>query len=64
MSQDSELAALVRQHPRWEAWKGVSGLFYARWLRSSPPVVVQGESPEDLADQINRAERLREAGPS
>jgi hypothetical protein len=57
---DQELAALVRRFPRWEAWKGVSGLFYAPWLRSSPPVVVRGESPEDLADQIDRAQRLAE----
>jgi len=59
MSHEPELAALVRRFPRWEAWKGVSGLFYARWLRSSPPIVVKGESAEDLADQMNRAEALR-----
>ena len=58
MTGEPELAALVRRFPRWEAWKGVSGLWYARWLRSSPPVVVRGEDLTDLADQIRRAEAL------
>jgi hypothetical protein len=41
---------------RWEAWQGVNQLYYARIPRSSPPIVVRGESPEDLADMICRAE--------
>lgn len=62
MTGEPELAALARRFPRWETWKGISGRWYARLLRSSPPVVLQGESPEDLADQITRAEELREVG--
>jgi hypothetical protein len=38
--------------PCWEAWRGVNGLVYARLARSSPPVVVHGEDPRDLIDQI------------
>jgi hypothetical protein len=62
MSRESELAALARQFPRWEAWKGVSGLCYARLLRSSPPIVVRGEDATDVADQIKRAEALLAEG--
>jgi hypothetical protein len=43
------------EFPRWHVWRGVSGLLYARWLRSSPPVVVRGEDAVDLRDQIRRA---------
>jgi hypothetical protein len=58
VSRESELATLVRRFPRWEAWKGISGLCYARLLPSSPPVVVRGEDATDLADQITRAVAL------
>jgi hypothetical protein len=43
---------LARDYPRWHSWEGISGLFYARLLRSSPPVVVRGEDPADLRDSI------------
>jgi hypothetical protein len=59
MSRESELSALADKYPRWEAWRGVSGLFYAR-LRGTSDQPVVGESVEDLADQIERAERLAE----
>ena len=57
MSRESELSALAGKYPRWEAWKGVSGLFFAR-LRGAGGAPVRGESVEDLADQITRAEAL------
>lgn len=41
------------QFPRWHCWVGISGLVYARRLRTSPPAVVRGEDPMDLRDQIN-----------
>jgi hypothetical protein len=47
--------------PDWHVWRGVSGLLYARWLNSSPPVVVRGEDAVDLRDQIRR-ERFRRRG--
>lgn len=59
MSCESELAALARQFPGWEAWKGVSGLWYAR-RRGTREQPVQGEDTQDLADQITRAEAFRE----
>ena len=59
MSREFELAALARQFPGWEAWKGVSGLWYARPAGTQDQPVV-GEDPTDLGDQIERAERLAE----
>ena len=58
MSRESELAALARQFPGWEAWRGISGLLYAR-LRGTSDQPVSGEDATDLADQIARAEALR-----
>jgi hypothetical protein len=37
-------------------WRGVSGLLYARLMRSSPPLVVRGEDAADLRDAIRREE--------
>jgi len=45
--------------PYWHVWRGVSGLLYARWLNTSPPVVVRGEDVVDLRDQIRRELLLR-----
>lgn len=44
------------EFPEWQAWRGVSRLFYARKLETVPPVVVRGEDPEDLRNEIIRAE--------
>lgn len=58
-SEDSEptLADVQRRFPGWEAWRGVSGLFYAgrAGLRGRREADVQGEDPLDLMDQIARA---------
>ena len=60
MTRDSELSALLADRfPQWEAWRGVSGLWYAR-RRGTQDAPVSGESVEDLADAIDRAERLSE----
>jgi hypothetical protein len=56
MSRESELSALAGHFPRGEAWKGMSGLFYARRATTDQPV--SGEDVQDLADQITRAEAL------
>ena len=59
MSRDNELAALASRFPGWEAWRGISGLYYAK-RADDPAVVVHGESPEDLADEILRWEGNRD----
>jgi hypothetical protein len=61
MTRETELSALAGRFPGWEAWRGVSGLFYAR-LRGTEDEPVSGEDPTDLADSIERAERLAAAG--
>ena len=47
---------VAREHPRWRCWKGIAGLLYATLRGSSPPVVVRGEDPMDLRDEIRPAE--------
>jgi hypothetical protein len=42
--------------PRWHVWRGLSGLVYARLMRSSPPLVVRAEDAVDLRDAIRREE--------
>jgi hypothetical protein len=44
------------EFPQWQAWRGVSGLLYARKLDTTPPVVVRGEDAVDLRDEITRAD--------
>jgi hypothetical protein len=38
--------------PQWEAWQGIERLYHARIKGATPPVLVRGESPQDLADEI------------
>jgi hypothetical protein len=47
---------VARECPRWHCWQGIAGLLYASLRGSSPPIVVRGEDPMDLRDQIRRAE--------
>lgn len=44
------------EFPGWQAWRGTSGLVYARKLDATPPVVVRGEDADDLRNEIIRAE--------
>jgi hypothetical protein len=53
----AELAALQGRFPGWQAWRGVSGLLYARRLRTSPPVIVRAATADDLAAKITEHER-------
>jgi hypothetical protein len=53
VSGDSELAALAGRFPLWEAWRGASGLWYAR-RRGTTDRPVCGEDVTDLGDQIAR----------
>lgn len=64
-SEDGEptLADVQRQFPGWEAWRGVSGLFYASraGLPGRRRADVEGEDPLDLMDQITRASAREDA---
>jgi hypothetical protein len=43
---------IARDYPGWHCWRGVSGRLYAWWRRSSPPVVVKGETWADVREAI------------
>jgi hypothetical protein len=45
-------ADIERQFPDWHAWRGVSGLWYARRPRSSPPLVCRNTSADGLRCQL------------
>jgi hypothetical protein len=51
------LAPLHGQFPRWEAWRGIGGLLYARLRRSTPPIVFRDVTGDGLARQIREHER-------
>jgi hypothetical protein len=51
-----EWRAYAREFPHWYVWRGVAGHYYARVPRSSPPRVVRALNPEDLREEIARAE--------
>lgn len=56
--RDAQIRAISEEFPGWEAWQGlVNGLWHARFVGSVPPVMVHGESPSDLREQIRS--RLR-----
>jgi len=51
--RDAQIKAISEEFPGWEAWQGlVNGLWHARLVGHVPPVMVHGESPDDLREQI------------
>jgi hypothetical protein len=54
------LTDVQREFPKWQCWRAVSGLYYARRAdaESGDHAHVKGEDPMDLRDQIIRAESL------
>ena len=59
-----EWRAYAREFPQWYVWRGVAGHYYARVPRSSPPRVVRALNPEDLREEIARAEMSLVAVPA
>jgi len=55
---EAEAAVLRAEFPQWDIWRGIDGLWHARWPEhydpESRPVMVWGEDPADLRDQIRR----------
>lgn len=41
-----------REFPGWVAWVGVGGLWYARYLKSAPALVLRANSASELREQI------------
>jgi hypothetical protein len=56
----SALAQVDRDYPGWHAWSAVlGGMIYARYPRSSPPMVVRAVTVDQLRTEIEGAERER-----
>jgi len=45
---------LEHEFPGWHAWVGVRGVWYARRLKTSPPVTLRDAAPGGLRAQIER----------
>lgn len=54
----AELEAALRalsEETGWYCWRGVSGVVYARRLRTSPPRIVRAADVAALREKIKRA---------
>lgn len=47
-ARDPFTALYGKLPPGWEAWTGVGGILYARWRKSSPPIVARAATAEEL----------------
>ena len=47
------IARLEADYPGWRVWLGVSSLWYARRVLSSPPVIVRAANPTELREAIS-----------
>jgi hypothetical protein len=54
MDSAEDARAIAAEFPAWEAWQGIDRLWHARIRGATPPVMVHGEDPVDLRDQIIR----------
>ena len=51
-AQEPTQATLASDYPRWHTWLGVNNLWYAWLQRSSPAVVLRGETLGEIRDLI------------
>jgi len=42
----------VKKREGWELWTGVTGIFYARRLKTSPPVTIRAETEAERDAKI------------
>ena len=50
--RDRQIKALAEQFPGWEAWQSLDRRWHARIVGAIPPVMVHGDSADDLREQI------------
>jgi hypothetical protein len=43
---------LMEAFPNWQVWKGVNGMFFARWVRVSPTVLVRAEDLSGIHEEM------------
>jgi hypothetical protein len=59
LEADAAPGQLEREFPGWRTWKVISGMCHAT-PRTGPTLLVRGEDPVDLRDQLLRAQAFRE----
>lgn len=53
-----EVEALERDYPKWNVWVGlINGQWHARLRGATPPVMVHGDSPADIREEIKNIGR-------
>ena len=61
------IARLEADYPGWHVWLGVSSLWYARRVLSSPPVIVRAanltELREAISEHASRGTQQKPGGP-
>jgi hypothetical protein len=49
------IADVENGFPGWHCWEGIGGdLYYARRLRSGPPIVLRAETLDDLREKVQK----------
>jgi hypothetical protein len=63
MDSTADAGAIAAEFPAWEAWQGIDRLWHARIRGATPPVMVHGEDPIDVRDQIIRYQGCHPSDP-
>jgi len=50
--RDRQIRAIAGQFPGWEAWQSQDGQWHARIVGATPPVMVHGESADEVREKI------------
>jgi hypothetical protein len=52
---EQECRAIADEFEGWEAWCSLNSVWHARLAGSVPPLMVHGESPAEVREQIRQA---------
>jgi hypothetical protein len=53
-ARDREIRAIGQEFEGWEAWQSLNGVWHARRVGTTPPVMVHAESPDEIREQIRQ----------
>ena len=56
---EADIERLRAEFPHWYVWRGVLGLLYARWPKSSPPKVTRAGNVAELRERMIDLEAAR-----
>jgi hypothetical protein len=59
----AEVRSIAEEFEGWEAWCGLNSMWHARLVGSVPPLMVHGESPAEVREQIRQQVKARGQEP-